>query len=70
MIHYKLEYLSNAIGLRITNNSQAGCSLAFVGGFGLIMFLIPILTILLLSIKITIGSVLACILARFIILKK
>jgi hypothetical protein len=66
MIHYKLEYINNGFCLKIDNNSQSGCSIAFAGGLGLIMFLLPILTMFFLAIEITFGSVLICMVAWLI----
>jgi hypothetical protein len=66
MVCYKLEQLNNSVCLKIKNCHRSGCGLVFVGGLGLIMFLMPILTIIFLSIEITFGTVLVCILAWLI----
>jgi hypothetical protein len=66
MVHYKLECLNNTVRIEIINSNPDGCSLAFIGGVGLFMFVNPILTIFFLSIKIALGTVLVCAVAWLI----
>lgn len=58
-----LQQLNNSLCLRIISCSEKNCSLIFIVIAGVFMFIMPIIVILTLSIEITIGPILTCILA-------
>ncbi|MDU1893126.1 MAG: hypothetical protein E6767_20810 [Dysgonomonas sp.] len=66
MAHYELEYFRNTICLKMKNSQISNYSINFMGIAGVIIFLMPILTIAFLSIDISFGSIMVCILAWLI----
>lgn len=63
---YNIELIEGSIYLKIKNSARNKCSIFFIGIAGLIMFFMPVLTILLLSIDLTLGTILSCLLAWLI----
>lgn len=66
MTHYKIEKQGDKICLTILNCGQSGCATYFIGITGLFIFLLPILIIIILSIEVSFGTVLVCLVAWLI----
>lgn len=66
MEDYKLKQSGDTFCLLIFNNRQVGCSLLFLGGVGIFMFLMPILVIVFIIKELSFGVVMSGLLAWLI----
>ncbi|MBF0575565.1 hypothetical protein [Dysgonomonas sp. GY617] len=66
MTEYKIENQGDKICLTILNCGQSGCATYFIGITGLFIFLLPIVIIIILSIEVSFGTMLVCLVAWLI----
>lgn len=66
MTEYKIENQGDKICLTILNCGQSGCATYFIGITGLFIFFLPIVIIIILSIEVSFGAVLVCLVAWLI----
>ncbi|MBF0576033.1 hypothetical protein [Dysgonomonas sp. GY617] len=66
MAEYKIENQGDKICLTILNCRQSGCATYFIGITGLFIFLLPIVIIIILSIEVSFGTMLVCLVAWLI----